>query len=356
MPRGPAHACHRRRLWPARLRALALRSSCLLAAMPVMLPGWPGSGAAWADAAIEPVAAGAARYTPVSGVAGNLSSVGSDTMANLMALWSERFQRIYPGVNLQMQAAGSSTAPPALTQGTADIGPMSRPMTASERLAFERHHGYPPLELVVAVDAIALYVNEYNPLEGISLAQVDAMFSRSRRCGAPAAAPAALHYWSELGLSGIWQRRPIALYGRSSASGTYGYFRQRVLCGGDFRSSLNELPGSSSVAQAVAASLNGVGYAGMGYAMAGVRALPVRQAASGEYVAATVGNVQAGRYPLTRYLHIYLNRRPGKALAPVEAEFLRFVLSSSGQRLVVKEGYIPLAADMARRQLRELGP
>ncbi len=189
MPRGPAHDCHRRRLWPARLRARALRSSCLLAAMPVMLPGWPGSGAAWADAAIEPVAAGAARYTPVSGVAGNLSSVGSDTMANLMALWSERFQRIYPGVNLQMQAAGSSTAPPALTQGTADIGPMSRPMTASERLAFERHHGYPPLELVVAVDAIALYVNEYNPLEGISLAQVDAMFSRSRRCGAPAAAP-----------------------------------------------------------------------------------------------------------------------------------------------------------------------
>lgn len=312
---------------------------------------WPAAGGALATVPDVAGGAAAAHYVPVSGVAGNLSSVGSDTMAGLMALWAERFQSIYPGVNIQLQAAGSATAPAALTQGTAGIGPMSRAMTAAELHAFERRHGHAPLGVVVAVDAIALYVHEYNPIEGFSLAELDAMFSHNRRCGGGGA----IRLWSGLGLAGSWEHRPIALYGRSSASGTYGHFKEQVLCGGDFSSSVNELPASSAVAQAVAGSLGGVGYAGMASGIAGVRAVPLRSADGAPYVAANAANALAGTYPLTRSLHIYVNKPPGAELAPLEREFLRFVLSPDGQRLVAAEGYIPLSAPLLQRQSQVLG-
>lgn len=285
-------------------------------------------------------------YEPVTGVSGNLSSIGSDTLANLMTLWTESFKRHYPSVNIQVQAAGSSTAPPALTEGTANFGPMSRAMKDKEIEAFETRHGYKPTEIRVAIDALAVYVHKDNPLNALSIEQVDAIFSTTRRCGGSGS----LDAWGDLGLSGSWQDRPIQLYGRNSVSGTYGYFKQVALCSGDFRDSVNEQPGSASVVQAVASSLNGIGYSGIGYITSGVKALALSDA-GGEPVAASGENALRGTYPLSRFLYLYLNKRPDAPLTPIEREFLRMVLSKQGQEIVGKDGYIPVSASVASEEL-----
>ena len=213
-------------------------------------------------------------YTRVSGISGNLSSIGSDTLANLMTLWTETFKRNYPSVNIQVQAAGSSTAPPALTEGTANFGPMSRAMKDKEIEAFEARHGYKPTPIRVAIDALAVYVHKDNPLDSLTIDQLDETFSVTRRCGGTAEVNA----WGQLGLSGSWEQRPIQLYGRNSVSGTYGYFKKTALCSGDFKNNVNEQPGSASVVQAVASSLNGIGYSGIGYITSDVKALALSKA------------------------------------------------------------------------------
>jgi phosphate transport system substrate-binding protein len=289
-------------------------------------------------------------YQRVSGVSGNLSSVGSDTLANLMTLWTEAFKREYPNVNIQVQAAGSSTAPPALTEGTANFGPMSREMKDKEIEAFETRHGYKPMGVRVAIDALAVYVHKDNPVAQLSIPQVDAIFSVTRRCGATAD----IRTWGQLGLTGSWATRPIQLYGRNSVSGTYGYFKDDALCGGDFKNNVNEQPGSASVVQAVTSSLNGIGYSGIGYKTSGVRAVPIAPKDGAAPVEATGENAAHGRYPLARYLFVYVNKKPGQPLPPIEAEFLKLVLSQSGQDVVVKDGYIPLPGRIIARELRKL--
>ena len=304
--------------------------------------------------AVQAQAAGAGgetleAYTRVSGISGNLSSIGSDTLANLMTLWTEAFKRNYPSVNIQVQAAGSSTAPPALTEGTANFGPMSRAMKDKEIEAFESRFGYKPTAIRVAIDALAVYVNKDNPLDALSIEQVDAAFSVTRRCGGTAT----LDSWGALGLTGSWVDRPIQLYGRNSVSGTYGYFKKEALCSGDFKNSVNEQPGSASVVQAVASSLNGIGYSGIGYITSDVKALAL--AASGEApVAATPENALLGTYPLSRYLYVYINKKPNAPISPIEREFLRLVLSREGQEIVGKDGYIPVSAQVAARELAKL--
>jgi phosphate transport system substrate-binding protein len=206
-------------------------------------------------------------YERASGISGNLSSIGSDTLNNLMTLWAEEFNTFYPNVNVQIQGAGSSTAPPALTESTAMLAPMSRGMRQSEIQAFEERFGYPPTELPVAVDMLAVYVNRDNPIESLSLPQVDAIFSATRRCGYSED----VTRWGQLGLTGDWQNRDFALYSRNAVSGTYGFFKDNAMCGGDFKSSINEQPGSSSVVQGVTESINGIGYSGIGYRTSGVR-------------------------------------------------------------------------------------
>lgn len=289
-------------------------------------------------------------YEKVSGVSGNLSSVGSDTLANLMTLWAEEFKREYPNVNVQIQAAGSSTAPPALTEGTSNLGPMSREMKDKELESFEKRHGYKPTAVPVAIDALAVFVHKDNPIEGLSLPQTDAIFSGTRSCGAPAG----INRWGELGLKGSWARRDIQLYGRNSVSGTYGYFKEKALCKGDFKNNVNEQPGSASVVQSVSTSLNGIGYSGIGYQTASVRALPISRAEGGEMVAATPENAVTGQYPLARFLYVYVNKAPNQPLDPLTREFFRLVLSKQGQEVVVKDGYIPLPAQVVERQLAGL--
>ena len=277
-------------------------------------------------------------YQKSSGVSGNLSSVGSDTLANLMTLWAEEFKRQYPNVNIQIQAAGSSTAPPALTEGTANVGPMSRKMKDKEIQAFEARYGYKPLAIPVAIDALAVFVNKDNPVQGLSIPQLDAIFSATRKCGAKAD----VAKWGDVGLTGSFANQPFQLYGRNSVSGTYGYFKSKALCKGDFKNGVNEQPGSASVVQSVTSSVNGIGYSGIGYKTSGVRALPLSKKDGEAFVEATPDNATAGTYPLSRFLYVYVNKAPNKPLQPLEREFVKMVMSKTGQNVVVKDGYVPL--------------
>ncbi|HEY9053044.1 MAG TPA: phosphate ABC transporter substrate-binding protein PstS family protein [Gammaproteobacteria bacterium] len=305
------------------------------------------AGAASAEVEVD---AKLATYKPVSGVSGNLSSVGSDTLANLMTFWAEEFKRQYPNVNIQIQAAGSSTAPPALTEGTSNLGPMSRKMKDKELEAFEKKFGYKPTEIRVAIDALAVYVNKDNPIESMSIAQVDAVFSATRKCGGTAD----ITNWGQLGLTGSWTNRPIQLYGRNSVSGTYGYFKSKGLCKGDFKNNVNEQPGSASVVQSVSSSLNGIGYSGIGYKTSGVKAVALAKKDGQDPVAATNENALDGSYPLSRYLYVYVNKHPNKPVPPLEREFIKMVLSKAGQQVVVKDGYIPVPAKIADKELAKL--
>jgi phosphate transport system substrate-binding protein len=284
-------------------------------------------------------------YTIVSGVSGNLSSAGSDTLANLMTLWGEDFKRNYPNINIQIQAAGSSTAPPALTEGTSNIGPMSRKMKDKELESFETKFGYKPTAIPVAIDALAVFVHKDNPLQGMTMAQVDAVFSSTHKCGHSAN----VNTWGGLGMTGGWTARDIQMFGRNSVSGTYGYFKEEALCKGDFKNGVNEQPGSASVVQSVSTSINGIGYSGIGYKTSSVRALPLAKDDKSRFVEANAENATNGSYPLSRFLYVYVNKAPNKPLAPLEREFIKLVLSKQGQEVVVKDGYIPLPASVVTK-------
>lgn len=312
-------------------------------AAPTAAPAESGSGESRVDPKLP-------DYRAVSGVSGSLTSVGSDTLNNQMTLWAEEFKRYYPNVNIQIQGAGSSTAPPALTEGAANVGPMSREMKDQEIQAFEQKYGYKPTAVGVAIDALAVFVNKDNPIKGLSIAQVDSIFSATRSCGGPE-----IDRWGGLGMTGEWANRPIQLYGRNSVSGTYGYFKENALCNGDFKSNVNEQPGSASVVQSVATGLNAIGYSGIGYVTSGVRAVPLAPGDGTDYVEANAENSVDGSYPLSRLLYVYVNKKPNEPLPPLEREFFRMVLSKQGQLVVEKDGYIPLPASVAARFSEELG-
>lgn len=289
-------------------------------------------------------------YKKASGVSGNLSSTGSDTLANLMTLWAEEYKKFYPSVNIQIQAAGSSTAPPALTEGTSNLGPMSREMKGKEIEEFEKKYGYKPTAVRVAIDALAVFVHKDNPLKGLTLAQVDSIFSTTRKCGGTQD----ITKWGQLGLTGQWEKRDIQLFGRNSVSGTYGYFKEHGLCKGDFRNTVNEQPGSASVVQSVSSSVNAIGYSGIGYKTASVKALPLAAQEGQPFVEATEEKAIEGTYPLSRFLYVYVNKKPNQPLPPLELEFLKMVLSKAGQAVVVKDGYIPLPARVVEKELAKL--
>lgn len=306
-----------------------------------------GVATASAVAAVDPALP---TYEKTTGVSGNLSSVGSDSLANLMTLWAEEYKKQYPNVNIQIQAAGSSTAPPALTEGTANLGPMSRAMKDNEIQAFEEKHGYKPTAIPVAIDALAVFVHKDNPIKSLDIAQVDAIFSSTRLCGGEKD----IKTWGDLGMTGEWAAKPIQLFGRNSVSGTYGYFKEEALCKGDFKANVNEQPGSASVVQSISSTLNAIGYSGIGYKTSSVRAVPLSKK-GGEAFEANEVNALAGKFPLARYFYVYVNKAPNKPLAPLEAEFVKLVLSKQGQEVVVKDGYIPMPSKIAEKTLKDLG-
>jgi phosphate transport system substrate-binding protein len=289
-------------------------------------------------------------YQKTSGVSGNINSVGSDTMNNLMTLWSEAFIKMYPNVKVQVEGKGSSTAPAALIAGTSQFGPMSRAMKASEIDQFEAKYGYKPTQLRTSYDALAVYVNKDNPIEKLTLAQVDAAFSKSRR----RAYKQNVTTWGQLGLTGDWANRPISLYGRNSASGTYGFFKEHTLGNGDYKDSVKEQPGSASVVQGVTEDRFGMGYSGIGYKTSGVKAVALADKDGAPFSSGSYDDVKSGKYPLNRFLYIYINKAPGKPLDPLVKEFCKLMFSKEGQEVVVKDGYLPLPADIARQELAKL--
>lgn len=306
-----------------------------------------GVSAVSAVAAVDPALP---NYEKTSGVSGNLSSVGSDSLANLMTLWAEEFKKNYPNVNIQIQAAGSSTAPPALTEGTANMGPMSRPMKDSEIQAFEEKYGYKPTAVPVAIDALAVFVHKDNPIKSLSIEQVDAIFSSTRLCGGDKD----IKTWGDVGLTGEWAGKPLQLFGRNSVSGTYGYFKEEALCKGDFKANVNEQPGSASVVQSISSTLNAIGYSGIGYRTSSVRAVPLSKK-GGEAFEASEENALAGKFPLARFFYVYVNKAPNQPLSPLDAEFIKLVLSKQGQDVVMKDGYIPLPSKVAEKAMKDLG-
>jgi len=280
--------------------------------------------------------AGLPDYQQANGVSGSLNSIGSDTLNNLMTFWAEGFQAVYPNVDIQIEGKGSSTAPPALTEGTAQLGPMSREMKKEEIDAFEKAHGYKPTAIKVAIDALAVFVHKDNPVKGLTLQQLDSAFSSSLKFGGKNA-----NTWADLGLTGDWAGRPLSLYGRNSASGTYGYFKENALKKGDYKPTVKEQPGSSAVVQGVASDLGGIGYSGIGYITSGVKAISLGEKAD-KLVEPTQENCLNGTYPLSRFLFVYVNKKPGQPLDTLTLEFIKFIKSKQGQEIVAKDGYYPL--------------
>lgn len=318
-----------------RTLATATAVAALAAAAPVL------AQPATVDAAIAP-------YAKTSGVSGNLSSVGSDTLNNLMTFWAEGFQKQYPNVRIQIEGKGSSTAPPALISGTSQLGPMSRAMKAEEIDEFEKKYGYAPSVVRVAVDGLAVWVNKDNPIEQLTLQQIDGIFSKTRKSGGKD-----VKSWSDLGLGGDWAGKPLSLYGRNSASGTYGFFKEHALAKGDFKDSVKEQPGSASVVQGVTEDKYGIGYSGIGYKTSGVKSVAVA-GKDGKFYGTGADDVLSGRYPLSRYLYIYYNAAPNKPVDPLVREFLRFATSKDGQEIVVKDGYLPIPAKVATEEQGKL--
>lgn len=290
-------------------------------------------------------------YKAVQGVSGTIKSIGSDTMNNMMALWAEGFKKMYPNVQVEIEGKGSSTAPPALIEGTATFGPMSRAMKQQEMDSFAAKYGYKPVELPTSIDMLAVYVHKDNPVKSLTMPEVDAIFSKTRKLGNPED----LTGWGQLGLKGDWANLPISLYGRNAASGTYGYFKEHSLGKGDYKDSVKEQPGSSAVVQGVATDKGGIGYSGIGYKTADVRAVPLASDASADAVEATPENAYTGEYPLARYLYLYVNYKPGSDLDPLRREFIKYIFSKQGQLDVVKDGYYPVTASIARKTLESVG-
>ncbi len=288
-------------------------------------------------------------YKAVSGISGNLNSIGSDTLNNVMTLWAEGFKKFYPNVNIQIEGKGSSTAPPALIEGTAQLGPMSRPMKGTEIDGFEAKYGYKPTPLRTSLDSLAVFVHKDNPVKGLTLAQVDGIFSKTQRCKGKDAKT-----WGDVGMDGAWAGAPISLYGRNSASGTYGFFKEHALCNGDYKDTVKEQPGSASVVQGVGEDRNGAGYSGIGYTTSGVRAVPLAAKDGEPFHEANYQNVINGSYPMSRFLFVYINRAPGKPLDPLVKEFAKFVFSKEGQEVVIKDGFFPLPAAVAKEELAKL--
>ncbi len=290
------------------------------------------------------------RYVPAADLTGTLTSIGSDTMVYLVSFWAVEFKKLHPRVQVRVTQAGSATAPPALASDESNFGPMSRPMKDKEIAEFEKRHGYRPTEIRVALDTLAVYANQKNPIAGLTMPQVDAVFSSERRCGEKIDA----QRWGQVGATGEWADRGIDLYGRNLISGTYAFFREHALCKGDFRKTLQMKPTSADVVNAVIAKPNALGYSGIGYLRAGVRALPLAARAGEPFVEATPENARNGRYPLTRFLYVYVNKAPGKPLPALEREFLRFVLSESGQAVVENDGFVPLTGEQLRAEQAKL--
>ena len=290
-------------------------------------------------------------YQAVGGISGQIKSVGSDTLNNEMELWAKGFEALYPGVKIEIEGKGSATAPPALLEGASQFAPMSRPMTEGEVDAFEKKYGYKPAHFRVAADALAIYVNKDNPVPCLTMQQVDQIFSATRQ----GSGSRSIDTWGGVGLTGEWATKPIAIYGRNSLSGTYEFFRNTVLYNGEYKESVKQQPGSAEVVRNVANDKFAIGYSGLGYKTEGVRTVPLAAFYGAQCYDTTAEATYSGKYPVARYLYIYLNKAPGEPLDLLRAEFIKYILSKDGQTLTERGGYFPISNDIREHELETLG-
>jgi phosphate transport system substrate-binding protein len=299
-----------------------------------------------------PIPDAAKPYKGVGDLSGTLTIAASDALSKLAALWTEEFRRHYPAVTIRVENKDSKVAAQALIDGTAHVAPMSRLMYNSEVKKFEEKFGYRPTSFAVAVDALVVYVHKDNPIEGLTMEQVDAVFSKL-----PANGQKPFTQWGDLDLGGEWAEAPINVYGLPPSSGTYAFFKDHALnrasietsvLRGEFRAGIKEQPDIGAVIQRIAEDRFGIGYGGSAYATPNVRMLPLADNEFSPFVEPTVKNVTARLYPLRRYLYIYVNQpqrkilKSSKPLPPAVREFLRYVFSRQGQAAVLKENYAPV--------------
>lgn len=305
--------------------------------------------------------AGMPAYKPGTEVQGSLRCVGSDTIRILLEAWTQAYARLHPEASFEIESLGSATAPPALLAGKCDIAAMSRRMAEKEIAQFEQKYGYKPLDIHVSLDAEAVVVHPDNPVEGLTLKQLDGIFSSTHACGSKD-----ITRWNQVYLAPGTQPK-ITLYGRNSKSGSYEFFRQKALCGGEFKDSVQQMPDSEDIEEAIENDISGIGYSGLGYRTDTVKVLAIARSEDSGYYSYFVkkyqnnedlekryGWVYRGEYPLTRVLRLYVNKKPGEDLPAHLDDFLRFILSQQGQKLAHETGYIPLTTKMTQNERKKL--
>lgn len=331
-----------------------------------------GLASAWAEQPLDlvrPVVdSGIASYQPKTGVSGKITIAGSDTMQPIVAKLASVFHEWQPGITIAVEGGGSEAAMTEFVSGLAasrrgdgnvgghlssnDVALLasSRPLTPDERKTFHVRYGFDPTEVPIALDAVAVYVNYQNPILGLTMDQVDAIFSKTRKRGASAD----IASWGQLGLADGWEQQPIHLYGRDKRSGTRTFFVQTALLGGELKSGLREAPGSALEILDISRDPSGIGYAGVGFQASTVRALPLAEKAGEPFVPPTAEAVASGSYPLARSLYLYAKRSPKGGLDENVKELLRFINSREGQETVAKAGVFPLAASQIAANLQAL--
>lgn len=277
-------------------------------------------------------------YAKSSDASGTLTVVGSDSMKGLLLGWEGKLEDLYPNLKIQVQATGSETAPPALLEGKAQVAAMSRRMTPLEIDAFSKRFGYEPTEVPVALDALAVFVHRDNPIAGITLQELAAMFCTESEDGKAAR----LTSWSHFAPSEEWNRASIDLIGRNGTSGTAVLFRERVCPNREFAKTMQVEPGSASVVMGIKTNRYAVGFSGIGYRISSIKPIPLAASKGKPFVEPTFENVIDGTYPLHRRLYLYVNRAPKSGAPPTVAEFVKLAVSQYGQSVVVKEGFFPL--------------
>ena len=252
---------------------------------------------------------------------------------------------IYPEVEIEVSGGGSGTALPALLEGRAELAPVSRAMKKDEIAKFQAKFGYEPTQLIVGLDALAVYVNKNNPLKQMSLKQLDAIYSITRKRGGEQ-----IKFWGQLGLEGDWRDLEIVLKGPSPAMGMHSVFREMALEGGDFRYDLRGEPVATSIVQGVGATDAAIGFASYFYDTKRARPLAIGVNENGPFYEPTHANCVSRAYPMARFLYIYVNKPPGKSLNPLAAHFVAFACSKQGQETAARDGNFPLTADILYKE------
>jgi phosphate transport system substrate-binding protein len=302
-------------------------------------------------------------YKPSMKVEGEIRSIGADTMEDLTKFWIEGFTRVHSGAKFTMEAKASGTAVPGLTDGKADVGPCAREVLPPELGPFEKKFGYKPFAVRVAsgsyrtpgkTHAIAFLVHKDNPIKHLTFEQIESLYAASP-------AKPALTTWGQLGLTGEWASKKIALWGLIRPNGIANFIQYRVMANGGYKTGINErttvgsLAALDAVAQGVAADKNAIGYGGFGNLIDGVKAVALSEAPDGPYYEGTFDEVVRHKYPLSRYIYIYINRAPGKPIEPKVKEYLSYILSKEGQEAVAREGvFLPLTAAAVKAERARL--